>query len=80
MRGDKLNITGTSSYIKIEYNNKIVKAQGEMIVGGFIAYKNTMVSWEPPHQNEKFNQEIRDTIINKVINYCKGKEFKVIFE
>ncbi len=80
MRGDKLKITGTLSYVKIEYDGKIIKVQGEMIVGGFIAYKNTMKTWEPPHQNELFNEDIKCKLISAVKDYCKDREFTVDFE
>lgn len=75
-----MKITGTSSYVKIEYDGKIVKASGEMIVGGFVAFKSSMKAWEEPHQSEEFSSEIRDKIIYDVIEYCKGKDFKVEFE
>ncbi len=41
-----MKITGTSSYVKIEYDGKIVKASGELIVGGFVALRNSMTAWE----------------------------------
>lgn len=75
-----MNITGTSSYIKIEYQNKIIKVQGEMLVGGFVAYKNTMISWEPPHDKEMFHPEMRDEIIKEVLKFCETNDFKIEFE
>jgi hypothetical protein len=37
-----MKIKGTSSYIKVEIDNKIVKIQGEMFVGGFLAYSDSI--------------------------------------
>lgn len=75
-----MNITGTSSYVKIEFEGKIVKATWELVVGGFVALKSSMKLWEEPHQNEEFNVETRNRIIDEVIEYCKTKDFKVEFE
>ncbi|WP_113674463.1 Imm74 family immunity protein [Vallitalea guaymasensis] len=75
-----MKITGTSSYVKIKYNGKMVKVLGEMVIGGFVAFKNSMKAWEEPHQLEEFNDEIRNLIIDEVKEYCKDKEFKVEFE
>lgn len=75
-----MKITGTSSYVKIEYNGKTVKASGEMIVGGFVAFKNTMKAWEPPHESDEFNNDILEDIIQAVIEYCMNQDFKVKFE
>ena len=46
-----MKITGTSSYIKVEIDNKMVKIKGEMIVGGFLAYSDSIKNWESPHDN-----------------------------
>ena len=43
-----MKITGTMSYIKVEIDEKVVKIDGEMIVGGFVAFKNTIKKWESP--------------------------------
>lgn len=74
-----MNVTGTSSYIKIEYEGKTVKAQGEMVVNGFVAYINTMKAWEPPASDELFNGDIRAEIISRALKYCEDKEFKIVF-
>ncbi|MCT4687738.1 Imm74 family immunity protein [Vallitalea sp.] len=51
-----------------------------MVIGGFVAFKNSMKAWEEPHQLEEFNDEIPNLIIDEVKEYCKDKEFKVEFE
>ncbi len=75
-----MNITGTSTYVKIEFEGKVVKVTGEFIVGGFVALKSSMNSWEEPYQGEEFEVEIRNRIVEEVIEYCKNKDFKVEFE
>lgn len=75
-----MNITGTSTYVKIEFEGKVVKATGELVVGGFSALKSSMKYWKEPYQSEVFNLEIRDKIVEEVNKYCRNKEFKVVFE
>lgn len=75
-----MKITGKSNYVKIEYNGKTVKADGEMVVEGFVAYKNTMKSWEPPHETDPFTEDDKAELITAVDDYCKDKEFRVFFE
>ncbi|WP_139815884.1 Imm74 family immunity protein [Serratia proteamaculans] len=43
-----MKITGTRSYIKIEIeiDGRTIKIPGEMIVGGFVAYKEGIKKWE----------------------------------
>jgi hypothetical protein len=75
-----MKMTGTSAYVKIEYEGRIVKASGELIVGGFVALKNSMTAWEEPDQSEELNSETREKIIDAVLKYCIDKDFKVQFE
>jgi len=75
-----MKITGTSTYINIEIEEKVVRASGEFIRGGFVAYSDSMKEWEPPHQNEEFDESVKLMIINTVTEYCKDKNFKVVFD
>ena len=75
-----MKITGTMSYIKIELEGKVVKIEGEMIVGGFIAFKNTIRNWEQPYDNEVIDDKMKQKIINKVINETKNSHLVITFE
>ena len=75
-----MKITGTSSYIEVEIDNKVVKIQGEMIVGGFVAYSDTIVKWEPPHESIIIDKVMKDKIIKDVTDYSKNLKFKITFE
>ena len=45
-----------------------MKAQGELLINGeFVVYKDTMKSWEPPHNMEVITQEQIDDIINNAL-------------
>ncbi|ARU60013.1 hypothetical protein CBW65_02235 [Tumebacillus avium] len=75
-----MKITGTSSYIKVEYDNKTVKIQGEMTVGGFIAYSDTIKNWESPHENLAIDDVTKSKIIKEVIAETKNSKFIIEFE
>lgn len=75
-----MQITGTSSYIKVEINNKTVKIQGEMIIGGFIAYTNTIKTWEPPYDDIDIGESTKEEIIRVVIEKTRNSDFKIKFE
>jgi uncharacterized protein len=73
-----MKITGTSSYMLVEYDNKMVKIQGEMMVGRFLAYSDSIKSWEPPHDHTVIDDLTKAKIIDAVIE--KTKKSKVIIE
>ncbi|CAI1495172.1 Uncharacterised protein [Serratia quinivorans] len=75
-----MKITGTSSYIKIEIEGRVIKIPGEMVVGGFIAYKDSMKQWEPPHDTEELTEDMKLYIIGKVIKKTKGTHMVIDFE
>ena len=54
-----MKITGSNNYVKFDLENGyVIKAEGEMLMGRkFVAYMNTMKTWEPPHENEKISKE-----------------------
>ena len=62
-----MKITGTMSFIEVEIDNKIIKIDGEMTIGRFVASIKSM----NPHENESFNDEIKESIIKEVENYKK---------
>ena len=66
-----MKITGTRSYIKVTVEGKTVKISGEMIVGGFVADKNSIRNWEPPYNDKSINDTEKQNIIDAVINKQK---------
>lgn len=78
--GIAMKITGTSSYIEVELDGKVVKIEGEMLVGGFVAYKDTMKYWEPPHDHELIKEEVKKSIVAGVIDKTKNSHFVIEFE
>ncbi len=75
-----MKITGTSSYIKAEIDGKVVKIEGEMLVGGFLAYSDTIKNWEKPYENIAIDATTKSKIINAIIEETKNSNFKIEFE
>jgi len=75
-----MKITGTSSYIKVEFDNKIVKIQGEMMVNGFLAYSDTIKNWEPPFEHIIIDKVTKTKLIKAIIDETKDSKFKIEFE
>lgn len=59
-----MKISGTSSYLLIEVNDRVAKFQGEMLVNGFAAYIDSLKNWEPPFENEPIDDAARQRIID----------------
>ncbi len=74
-----MKITGKRSYIKVELDGKVVKIDGEMVVGGFVASKNSITYWEVPENNE-IDEETKKNIIEKVVQETKDSHLVITFE
>ena len=74
-----MKVSGTSSHVYLDMDGQIIKAEGEMIVGGFVAYKSTM-KFEPPYENEPVTEEIRQKYINEALLETKDSYMKLEFE
>lgn len=75
-----MKITGTRSYIKVGIEDKIVEIKGELLVDGFIAYKDSIKHWEPPYESEKIDDLEKQKIVNMVINETKNSHLVITFE
>lgn len=75
-----MKITGTMSYIKVEINGKTVKIEGEKVIDGFIAFKNTIRNWEPPYENEVIDENLKEEIMKRVTNETKNSHLVITFE
>ena len=75
-----MKITGSMNYVKIDLENGyVIKAEGEMLVGRkFVAYMDTMKTWEPPH--EKISKEQMERIIQEVQKSMNENTVQIIFE
>ena len=75
-----MKITGTRSYIKVEIDGKVVEIKGELLVGSFIAYKDTIKNWEHPYESEKIDDAMKQKIIEMVVNETKNSHLVITFE
>ncbi|WP_226537385.1 Imm74 family immunity protein [Fictibacillus halophilus] len=77
-----MKITGTSSFIIVQINDKTVKIEGEMLVDGFLAYSNTIKKWESPspYNDLIIDDKTKVEIIKAVINRTSNSKFKIVFD
>lgn len=77
-----MKITGSNSYIKFDLENGyVLKAEGEMLVGKkFVVYKDSMKTWEAPHDNKAVSKEQIADIIEQVKLSSNKDTVQIIFE
>ena len=76
-----MKITGTRSYILVEYDYRTLKIEGELTATpAFYADKNSIKFWEKPHDNILITEEEKDEIIDKIIEESKNTGLKIYFE
>lgn len=77
-----MKIAGSMNYVKFDLENGyVVKAEGEMLVGKkFVAYRDTMKSWEPPHEHEELLEEQIESIIQEVQRNMNENTVQIVFE
>jgi len=44
-----MKITGTSSYVVLDIDGWKIKVEGELVIGGFVAKKESMRKFEHPY-------------------------------
>jgi hypothetical protein len=75
-----MKITGTRSYILVEYDHRTVKIEGELTTTpAFYASIGSIKNWESPYENMSVTEEEKKEIINRVLEE-NNPEFKIIFE
>jgi len=77
-----MKITGTRSYILVEYDDRILKIKGELTMTAFYASLSSIDCWEPPFENAKVTDDEKRDLVSRVQKE-EGKDpsrFKVIFE
>ena len=76
-----MKISGTRSYILVEFDHRTVKISGELSTTPvFYADKSSIKNWEPPFNNLKITEEEKESIVAAVIEETNGKDMKIIFE
>lgn len=76
-----MKITGTRSYILVEFDHRTVKIAGELtITPAFYAEINSIKNWEAPYDKVAVKEEEKLEIIRRVNEENKTNEVKIIFE
>lgn len=74
-----MKVSGTRSPVYFDMDGRIIKAEGEMIVGGFVAYTRTM-KFEPPYENKPVTKGIRQKYIDEALRETRGSCLNLEFE
>ncbi len=74
-----MKITGTSSYVMLDIDGRKIRAEGEMVVGGFVAEKNTMRQFEPPYESEPVTDAVRQRYIDEAVKKNQGSHMVLKF-
>lgn len=72
-------IKGTSDYIDVTIDGRVVRIDGEMVLGGFVAYSDTINNWLIPPEQPVSDLEKRD-IIEQIIAKTKNSHMVITFE
>lgn len=76
-----MKITGTRSYILVEFDERTVKIQGELTeTPVFYAYLNSIKNWESPYGNVAVTEEEKKEMVRRITEENKNDEVKIIFE
>lgn len=73
------NITGTSSYTEIEFDDKKAKFEGELLINGFLAYKDSLKVFD--NKGQLLDAAIfKEDIIKSVLSENRKTKFQIHFE
>lgn len=74
-------ISGTRSYILVEFDHRSIKILGELTTSPtFYADFNSIKKWEPPFDFEEITEEKKQQLVNAVLDYSANKELKIHFD
>jgi hypothetical protein len=75
-----MKITGTRSYILVEFDHRSVKIAGELTTTPvFYASIKSIKNWEPPYDSIPVSESEKREIVNRVLQEIRS-EFKILFE
>jgi hypothetical protein len=76
-----MKISGTRSYILVEYDHRSIKIQGELtITPAFYADIASIKRWEPPYDHIAVSEEEKLDIISKVTEETKHQQVPIYFD
>ena len=74
----ELVVTGTNSYVDIQYGGKTARFWGDLCADGFAAIESTM-EWILPEGGISASSDERAKLISDVRRHFRWKRFKVFF-
>ena len=75
-----VKIKGTRDDIDVTIDGRVVRIDGELIIGGFVAYKDSITEWLKP-KGVNITEEEKEDIIKQVTEKTKDSEFmKIVFD
>jgi hypothetical protein len=75
-----MKITGTRSYILVEFDSRTVKIEGELTTTpAFYASVGSIKNWETPYQDVEISPEEKKANIARVLAH-NNPAFRIIFE
>ena len=74
-----VQIKGTRTYIDVYIEDRVVRIQGELLVGKFAAFRESIQEWTTP-AGVKITEEEKQDIIERVTEKTQGSHLVVIFE
>lgn len=76
-----MKITGTRSYILVEYDHRTLKIEGELtLTPAFYAISNSIKKWEPPYEKDPITVAEKKEIILRILDNNINSKLKVYFE
>ncbi len=74
-------MTGTRSYILVEFNNRTVKIKGELTTTpAFYANLSSIRNWESPYDTIEVTEDEKKEIVRRVNEENRNDQVKIIFE
>jgi hypothetical protein len=63
----------------LDIDGKKIRAEGEMVVGGFVAETSTMKQFEPPYESEPVTDAVRQQYIDEAVKKTQGSHMVLRF-
>ena len=74
----ELVVTGTNSYVDIQYGNKTARFWGDLCANGFAAIESTM-EWLSPEGGPPAGSDDKAQLISAVRRHFRWKRFRIFF-
>lgn len=78
-KNSAIKITGTSSYIEVEIDNKLIRIPGEMGDGYFLCYEECIKEWLTP-EGQIVTPEEKENLITRINEKQKKSSMKIVFK